>query len=304
MPSPPDQGDDETLDSDGDATHQAQVTLGINDTNDTIDFGFDLDASYTISKHLNSPDPVRPHTPISFTILITNTGRAWLDHFTLIDTFDSDYLAFDHASPIPSSIDDGQLMWENLFSLAPLAPGDTATVVVHFTGLQDTQALADKKTWNWAFTSAVKVDPDGPDGPLDALETLPDQSAKAGVGILSPTAVEVSAFRAMLQPPAITLSWQTASEVHIMGFVILRREGTGPFEIVADTMWAQHAGMPVGHAYTFYDEDIRPGARYVYQLLVMRLDGTRAPAGQAIIRVPDWHPKAFPPMRPHPGIWH
>ena len=304
VPSPPNQGDDDTLDSDGDATHQAQVTLGINDADDTLDFGFDLDASYTMSKHLNTSDPVRPHAPISFTIRITNTGRAWLDHLILIDGFDSDYLAFDHALPEPSFTEEDQVVWDHLFDLAPLAPGDTATVVVYFRGLQDTQSLPDKKTWNWAFTDEVWVDPDGPDGPLGALETLPDQNARAGVGILNPTGMEISEFRAAVQPSSITLTWRTETEVDIMGFAVLRREGMGPLAVLTDAIWAQDAGMPVSHSYAFLDEDFQPGARYVYQLQVIRLDGTRTLAAEITIRAPDFRHPFVLPKPPHPAIWH
>ena len=72
--SPQNQGPDST-DSDGNAAHEAGVTLLASTQDATIDFGFYRTASYKVTKTLDTPEPVRIGSEVVFTIQIKNTGQ-------------------------------------------------------------------------------------------------------------------------------------------------------------------------------------------------------------------------------------
>ncbi len=282
--SPQDQGGDESRDSDGDPTdHDVSLTLGVNETNPTIDFGFTITTSYTLTKHLNTSEPVRPGAPISFTIRITDTGKSWLATLPLEDTYNTGYLTYGAGGHYaqPDSDDhenDGQIDWSDVLDGTPLAPGQSRSVIVHFTARADTTSLPDGKTKNIARAHNGTADPDGPSGPLGALESLPEKSDSDKVSIVIPTGVVLSSFAAHSQEGGVALTWRTENESRILGFrvwrAMARRDGgfTAPIQVAF--IPARHAGMATGDLYRFEDLlALRPG-RYRYWLEVVRVDGT------------------------------
>ncbi|RME85889.1 MAG: hypothetical protein D6775_01570, partial [Caldilineae bacterium] len=70
--SPPNQGSDDTLDSDGDRnTHEATVTVGLNETNDNTDFGFFRTG---VSLQKTGTTAVTLGNSITYTFTVENTG--------------------------------------------------------------------------------------------------------------------------------------------------------------------------------------------------------------------------------------
>ena len=298
LASPPNQGDD-ALDSDGDETaHQASVTLAYGQNNTTIDFGFYIPSSYTLTKTLNTPGIIRVGDPISFTIAITNTGASWIAQLSLSDTYDTTFLrygGFSHFADPPSNdtIDDGQIDWTDLTAqLGDLAPGDAFSVTLWFTALADTTAEPNGLTLNTATASNVLADPDGPSGPLPPDLPLDDQQGPTSdddpVEILQPTGLFVTHFTAQVEENTVRLAWSTASELHIAGFQVWRRRiPRGDLIPVSDVIPAQFPGMDQGGLYALTDAQL-PTGRYAYILQVLTLDGRTLNAEAIQVAMPHY----------------
>ena len=70
---------------------------------------------------------------IVFAIRVTNTGEVALVTVPLEDRYQTNYLAFQSATPAPDdTLDDGALNWANL---GPLAPGEAVTLTARFTAV-------------------------------------------------------------------------------------------------------------------------------------------------------------------------
>jgi hypothetical protein len=285
---------DDAHDSDGDPnTHDASLILQASEIDKTLDFGFIIDSSYDLTKQLNTPNPVRPDDPISFTIRITNTGNSWIDNLPLRDDYDVDYLTYgfgsDFATPDSDDhVNDGVLNWTDVLNGSPLAPGANVAITVTFTARKDTNALPNDETVNNATVSGAQADPDGPGGPLQPLEALPEQTASDGVTIYNPTGVVISSFVAAPLGANVQVVWRTASEVATLGYNVLRRaEGEKDFRTInAELIGASFAGMSQGRRYRFIDNDVEAGQRYVYRLQIILLNGGSTVYGAADIIVP------------------
>ncbi len=280
--SPQNVGDD-TKDSDGDPTdHDVSLTLGLNETNPTIDFGFTITTSYTLTKQLNTPEPARPGDPISFTIRITNTGKSWLATLPLQDTYNTGYLIYgaggQYAQPDSDDhVNDGQIDWTDVLGGNPLAPGQSRTVIVHFTAKADTTHLPGGRTENVARAHDGTADPDGPSGPLGALESLPEKSDSDRVAIVTPTGVVLSSFAARSQEGGVALAWRTHQESQLLGFRLLRAQvwrGRMTEPKVVTFLPARYPGMAQGARYAAWDGAVRAGGHYRYWLEVVQVDGT------------------------------
>ena len=303
--SPQNVGDD-TTDSDGDpTTHNAGVTLNAGEINRTIDFGFTITTSYTLTKQLNTHDPVRVGAPISFTIRITNTGKSWLATLPLEDTYNTGYLTYGNNGQYaqPDSDDhnnDGTITWADALDGNPLAPGLSRTVVVTFTTKADTTSLPGGKTTNTARAHDGTADPDGPGGPLGALESLPAATDQDDVTIQNPTGIELGSFHAEGgDDGAVLLTWRTVNESRIIGFRVWRaiELPTGNFTAPLQVAFipAQHAGITTGDAYRFEDPLVRRPAHYRYWLEILYQNGSAYHLGPTETwLLPSTQPHAMP----------
>jgi hypothetical protein len=116
-----------------------------------------------------------------------------------------------------------------------------------------------------------------------------DEQTSGGVGTLVPTAVagldSEGLTVLMLSDSQVVLGWQTASEIGVLGFRVLRRPaGSERFEPVSDLIPAVFSGSDRGTAYTFLDEGLAPGA-YEYTLELLLLDGQARPADSVEVSV-------------------
>ena len=295
--SPAKVGSDDTIDSDGDeTTHDYSVTLAAGEDNPDIDFGFYVTSSYTLTKKLNTASDIRPDDPISFTIAITNTGGSWITELLLTDDYDTTYLSYGgdgHYADPPSidNNDDGQIDWADLTDvLGDIPPGGTIEVVVWFTAKADTSNEPGGVTTNVATAHDVVADPDGPNGPLQASISLDDlqgqTSGNDSVPILKPTGLFITDFTAATVENDVTLTWQTVSELEIVGFRVLRKNGLGANAVISlDTFIpANWPGMDQGGVYAYADDDLEPGI-YHYSLQAVLLNGRTVEAGTARVRI-------------------
>ena len=279
--SPPDVGGDDTTDSDGSGTppHRAVVTLTPGQVTETIDFGFLIDARYTVTKTLTTAEPARLNSEVVFTIRVTNNGKFPIAVLPLHDTYKTMYLSYGYGVPIvyavPSSTDtdnDGELDWSDVTGAGDLAPNAHIDVVVHFKAIKDTTGLSGGATQNTATVHDATVDPDGT-GPLGTL-TLPTSSANDTVKVETPTGVGVSGFGGVRQGGKVTLTWRTAQESKLAGFNIRRQAGAGePVLLNSELLYAQNAGANLGAAYSFVDP-AAPAGVLTYLLEAVRLDGS------------------------------
>jgi len=294
--SPQDAAPDD-VDSDGhEATHDANVTVEVGGVTVT-DFGFDIPSSYVISKQMNTPKPVRLDDLISFTILITNTGSTSISVLPLQEVYDTTYLTYGYdgvyANPASDdTLDDGVIKWGDLtLSFGQdLAPGDSFVVVVSFTAQKDTLELPGGETEITAMVDGARADPDGA-GPLEDLEQLPQQEASDGVQVVNPTAVVLASLNAVAEPGGVLLSWETVSEVDILGFNLLRSEAVGAnghspvLSVNEEFIFAQYCGADRGNAYVYSDGEVVSGRTYEYVLEIVRLDGGVEQWGQVSVAI-------------------
>ncbi len=287
--SPQDQGGDDAKDSDADPnTGEVSVNLASGENDLTIDAGMTIPSGYTITKeNTTAASDVAPGDPISFTITIENTGDTWLIQIPLRDEYDTDYLTYVDANPASDdNNDDGVIDWSDLTVSfgQDLAPGESFTVVVNFTAKETTENLPNHETINTATAHDVLADPDGTNGPT-AAAALPDQSDDAPANILNPVGEAMQGFWGLAAGNAVRLRWQTASELDVLGFNVLRRIDGGRFEQVNEfPIFARHAGADMIGSYSFQDRGVS-GENVTYILEIIHLDGSVERYGQVMIAI-------------------
>jgi hypothetical protein len=239
------------------------------------DFGNVSVPDYSITKTLLTPSPVRPGQQVQYHIVIQNTGQGWILQMPLVDTYQTQYLLYQNATP--ASVDnnnDGQINWTDLTTTfgQDLAPGAKFTVTVNFLAVADTSNAPGGQTINVATGQGGQVDPDGPGGPLGPLQTVGVKSANSPVQIFSPTAVLGSAS-AERSGDQVIVRWTTLNESQVVGFVLWRSLDGGDFAKVEGAQLApQKAGMPDGANYSFTDTAMTGGSLF-YRIEVLMNDG-------------------------------
>ena len=249
-----------------------------------------VDPQITITKRLNTVEPVRVDEPLSFTIRITNTGDITIAILPLTDVYNTTYLTYGYTDttvfPQVSSWadpdsdghnDDGQIDWSDLTVSfgQDLAPNASFTLIVTFTAKADTHnvGLPNDETENTAIVDSALADPDGP-GPLPPDKPVPPVQDSDYVKIIFPTGVVLAGFEAAVQPDGVQVTWATASELDILGFNLVRSGAGGGFAAVNDAfIFAEYAGAGFGASYGYLDAALPPGI-YAYTLEVVKLDGS------------------------------
>jgi hypothetical protein len=90
-----------------------------------------------------------------------------------------------------------------------------------------------------------------------------------------PTSVVMAGFTAQATSDGVWVEWQTANELDILGFRLLRSEtGDGGFVPLGDEpVFALWSGSDKGMTYSYLDEGAVPGRTYHYKLEIVKLDG-------------------------------
>jgi uncharacterized repeat protein (TIGR01451 family)/fimbrial isopeptide formation D2 family protein len=131
-------------------TSTPDSNLGNNNDDEPTEVG---KPGLNISKTRISSSPVLIGQPVQFQIVVENIGNTDLTTVTLIDTYDTAYLAYNGANPVSDdNTNDGVLTWANL---GPIAVGGRVTVTVNFTATASTQALLNGVTINAARALAT-----------------------------------------------------------------------------------------------------------------------------------------------------
>ncbi len=280
------------IDSDADpATHVINsVALGVGVTDNSNDFGFYKNTDYTITKTTSASGAQRLGDVIAYTIQIHNSGTSYLAIAPLKDTYNADYLEFvsSTASTSPTATivanapytRTGVLNWTNVLP-SQLAPGGNFSINVLFKAIGDTTDITKgnpelPNTKNEARLVLPFADPDGPAGPLGALEPLPTKFDDVSVQIINPTGVALAASQTTVDAVSgvVTVNWQTVSEVDIVAFNLTRTNSEGVTELVnSQLIPAQNSGQPVGSWYTVLDTQVSRGATYTYAVQFVMADG-------------------------------
>lgn len=90
-----------------------------------------------------------------------------------------------------------------------------------------------------------------------------------------PTAVCMDSFSAQAQGQGVLVAWQTASEVDMLGFTVLRSENPNSafVAINEEFIFAERAGSASSAAYAYWDKHVVAGKTYYYTLEIVQLDG-------------------------------
>ena len=284
----------EDVDSDADqSTHEAVVRVAAGQVS-TSDFGFDIASSYQIDAQVDRPVAM-PGETVQLTVRITNTGSAPIVSLPLQQIYDQTYLTFGQggatAEPAPDDNEnDGFLVWTDLTDSfgQDLGPGASFTVTVRFIAAKDTSQLPQGQTDTMSVVAGATVDPDA-GGPLQGLETLPEQQDVNGLQIINPTGVELAAFAGEAKTGGVTLRWETSDETQIVGFNVWRSEaGREAVLVSAELMFARYSGAVQGSAYAVTDGSVSSGGTYEYVLEVVRVDGRVERLGATAVSVGWW----------------
>jgi hypothetical protein len=96
------------------------------------------------------------------------------------------------------------------------------------------------------------------------------------VGNTSTTEVELSSFTARGEDSAVSLDWETASELRNLGFDLYRSTSEGgPWEKITTSLIPGLGSSPIGARYTYADTGLANGVRYYYELEDVETDGRR-----------------------------
>ena len=102
------------------------------------------------------------------------------------------------------------------------------------------------------------------------------------------TGVTLAWFTATARDGAITVAWETASEIDLLGFHVYHAEAVdGPRTRLNEALLpGQAPGSPVGAVYEFVDEAVAPGLSYWYWLEAMDVRGAATLHGPVSAMVP------------------
>ena len=95
-----------------------------------------------------------------------------------------------------------------------------------------------------------------------------------------PTAVDMLSFTAEPRPEAVDLAWETASEIHNLGFHLYRAEDVaGPYERITTSLIPGLGSSPTGARYSYRDGSLANGTTYYYRLEDWDTSGATKPHG-------------------------
>ncbi len=87
-----------------------------------------------------------------------------------------------------------------------------------------------------------------------------------------PLPVELTAFDATANDHAILINWRTASESSIARYEVKRNDGSGDWSTLTNI--AGLGDSPIGHSYSFTDNNVTAGTTYLYRLIIHEVDGS------------------------------
>lgn len=104
---------------------------------------------------------------------------------------------------------------------------------------------------------------------------------------IAPNSLGLASFSAKLDKKnKVILTWDTGTELTILGFNIQRRTAKGQYQTVnAEMVPAQNTGEIIGNAYKLKDSKVKKGKVYFYQLELVSTQGYSALSEEVRIKV-------------------
>ncbi|MBN1954903.1 MAG: lamin tail domain-containing protein [Anaerolineae bacterium] len=101
----------------------------------------------------------------------------------------------------------------------------------------------------------------------------------------APTPVELASFTAWAYGTDVRVTWETASEVDLLGFNLYRGTAAdGPYvQVNGKLIPAQNPGAPYGARYAWWDRGLRLGRTYYYQLEQIDVNGNTTQYGPVAV---------------------
>ena len=146
---------------------------------------------------------------------------------------------------------------------------------------------------------------------LDTYGLLGDPGLKIHLNAAecAPTAVEIVDFTAQPEAAQVRLRWETANELDIVGFRVLRAPVASPAGEPAPSDYvvmnealipATQAGAVTGGSYSYLDTEVAAGSTYRYRLESVGIDGSITRHETVEVATPHrWHPLRWL-FGPHP----
>lgn len=233
-----------------------------------------------------SPEPVDQNTNLTYTLQVTNNGPAIAQGVTVSDPLPP-AVTFTNVSTMQGaciqssgtvnctigtlSVGEQVIITINV-NAATFSSGGTPCNIVN--GIPYTVC-------NTATETASTSDPDST-----------NNSSTANSTVQSPTAVQLSAFRAFLRPEGgVLLEWHTQEEIRNLGFNVYREDARGRHRvnpsIIAGAALLIRGGRPQHAAKTYHWIDPQGTSLSSYVLEDVDLNGTRSTHGPANAEGPE-----------------
>jgi hypothetical protein len=161
----------------------------------------------------------------------------------------------------------------------------------------------EKASLSWAGSPSYMVlDDQGNDITGDYMPISPDLQD-------IPLPVEMSAYSAVIENDAATVSWRTETELNNLGFHVYRSENEDTdFAKVTTDMIRGQGSTSMAHEYTYVDDTIEVGKNYWYLVETISIDGlstfygpTQATVSSAVARDINAQPTEFALKQNYPN---
>jgi len=211
-----------------------------------------------------SPEPVNQGTNLTYTLQVTNNGPAVAQNLVVTDTLPGQ-VTFTSVSIPASQGSCAQASGTVTCNIASLSVGGLVIITINVNAATFSTATLSSNT---ATVSASTSDPN-----------LTNNSSTAITTIQSPTAVEISSFRAQMRPGGgVLLEWQTREETRNLGFHVYREDAEGRHRLdqspIAGSALFLRGGQPQHRAKTYQWTDPQGGGDASYWLEDLDLNGT------------------------------
>ena len=220
-----------------------------------------------------APEPVNQGTNLVYSLMVTNGGPAVAQGVTVTDVIPA------QVTYVSSSTAQGSCSYTSATTtvscnLGNLGVGSSVLITINVTANSFSSLTLSSNT---ATVTSTTSDPN-----------LANNSSTAQSSIQSPTAVDISSFRAFAQPDgSVSLEWRTQEESRNLGFHIYREQAAGRQRIspslIAGSALLLRGSQPQ-HAAKFYRwVDNQPSASAAYWIEDVDINGTRTIHGPAYI---------------------
>jgi uncharacterized repeat protein (TIGR01451 family) len=224
-----------------------------------------------------APEPVNQGTNLTYTLQITNHGPAVAHGVTVTDNIPTS-VTFGSVTPSEGSCVTNSISVSTPYpsitqvacTLGSISVGGQAIITINVTA---TTFSSNSLSTNTATVISTTSDPN-----------LSNNSSSAVSTIQSPTAVDISSFRAFLEPDnTVLLEWRTHEESRNLGFHVYREDVSGRHQIdpslIAGSALLLRGSKPQHAAKLYRWLDPQPSRDSVYWIEDVDINGARTVHG-------------------------